>query len=260
MITLYDLPAKAANSPGTMITWRTRYDDMACCRRILELTGNVRYALNLKNLPYRTVYVELPDVEALAKKIGALPTSTKPDGVSPFYTIPIIQDDSTGAVVSDSAAIAAYLDKTYPSSGPVLIPAGTMALQLAFADAVNDAFNHLRLPVFYSDMVVKMNDRTTAYMLVKFSKLEAPEGEEWKKLWVVTRENLGKMNRWFEGSVGEFVMGNEPCFADTAICGFLWFTRTVVGEESEEWKDITSWNDGRWGKYMESFKPYEKIL
>ncbi|KAK0464829.1 hypothetical protein IW261DRAFT_1523680 [Armillaria novae-zelandiae] len=242
MITLYDLPAKTANSPGTMITWRSRY------------------ALNLKNLPYRTVYVELPDVEALAKKIGASPTSTKPDGVSPFYTIPIIQDDSTGAVVSNSATIAAYLDKMYPSSGPVLIPAGTMTLQLAFTDAVNDAFNHLRLPLFYSDMVVKMNARTTAYMVQKFIKLEAPEGEEREKLWAVTRENLGKMNKWFEESVGDYVMGSEPCFADTAICGFLWFTRTVVGEESAEWREISSWNDGRWGRYLESFKPYEKIL
>ncbi|KAK0490053.1 hypothetical protein EDD18DRAFT_1358671 [Armillaria luteobubalina] len=242
MITLYDLPDKAASSPGTMFTWRTRY------------------ALNLKNLPYRTVYVELPDVEALAKKIGASPTSTKPDGVSPFYTIPIIQDDSTGEVVSDSAVIAAYLDKTYPSSGPVLIPAGTMTLQLAFADAVNDALNHLRLPIFYSDVMVRMNDRTIAYMIEKFSKLEAPKGKEREQLWAMTRENLGKMNKWFEGSVGEFVTGSEPCFADTAICGFLWFTRTAVGEESEEWREISSWNDGRWGRYLESFKPYEKLL
>ncbi|KAK0237554.1 hypothetical protein EDD85DRAFT_789711 [Armillaria nabsnona] len=128
MITLYDPPFKGANSPGT---------------------------------DYQTVYVELPDIEALAKKTGASPTSTKPDGVSPFYTIPIIQDGSTGAVVSDSAAIAAYLDKTYPSSEPMLILTGTITLQLAFADAVNDAFNHLRSPLFYSDMAVKMNDRKT---------------------------------------------------------------------------------------------------
>ncbi|KAG7441188.1 uncharacterized protein BT62DRAFT_997372 [Guyanagaster necrorhizus] len=86
-----------------------------------------RYALNLKNLPYKTVYVELPDVKALAKEIGA-PTSTKPDGVSPFYTISITQDDPIGAVVSDSVVVIAYLDKAYPSSGPVLIPAGTMIL------------------------------------------------------------------------------------------------------------------------------------
>ncbi|PBK91118.1 hypothetical protein ARMGADRAFT_1166664 [Armillaria gallica] len=106
-------------------------------------------ALNLKNLPYQTH-------EA------------------------ILQDDSTGAVFSDSAAIAAHLDKTYPS-GPVLIPTGTMTLQLAFADAINDAFNHLRLSLFYSDMAVKMNDRKTVYKRMKLM-LEAPEGEEREKL------------------------------------------------------------------------------
>ncbi|KAK0237553.1 hypothetical protein EDD85DRAFT_727496, partial [Armillaria nabsnona] len=88
-----------------------------------------KYTLNLKSMPYQTAYVELPDIEALAKNIGASLTSTKPYGVSPFYTIPILQDGSTGAVVSDSVAIAGYLDKTYPSSGPVLIPTGTMTLQ-----------------------------------------------------------------------------------------------------------------------------------
>ncbi|KAK0203368.1 hypothetical protein DFS33DRAFT_1383626 [Desarmillaria ectypa] len=245
MITLYDLPSKAADSPGTMMTWRARY------------------ALNLKKLAYQTVYVELPDVEALAKKIGAAPTGTKADGVSPFYTIPIIQDDSTGAVVSDSVAIAAYLDKTYPSSGPVLIPAGTMTLQLAFTDSVNNVFDHLKLPLFYSGVVVKMNDRTTAYVRKSFaqiSKLEPPEGDEREKLWAITKENLGKMNKWFEGSEGDFVMGSEPCFADTAICGFLWFTRRMVGEDNEEWKDIASWNEGRWGKYLERFRSYEKIM
>ncbi|PBK79725.1 hypothetical protein ARMGADRAFT_907591, partial [Armillaria gallica] len=86
----------------------------------------VRYAL--KSMPHQTIYVELPDTELLPKNIGTSPTSAKPDGVSSFYAIPIIQDDSTGAAISDSAAITGYLDKTYPSSGPVLIPTGTMIL------------------------------------------------------------------------------------------------------------------------------------
>ncbi|KAG7441167.1 uncharacterized protein BT62DRAFT_552788 [Guyanagaster necrorhizus] len=126
MITLFDLPTKDFNSPGTLNTWRTKYAYISLQAHHKLTSQCCRYALNLKNLPYRTVCVELPDVEALAKRVGAAPTRTKSDGVSPFYTIPIIQDDSTGAVVSDSPAIAAYLDKTYPSSGPVLILTGTM--------------------------------------------------------------------------------------------------------------------------------------
>ncbi|KAK0436502.1 uncharacterized protein EV420DRAFT_238303 [Desarmillaria tabescens] len=245
MITLYDLPTKAADSPGSMNTWRTRY------------------ALNLKNLPYQTVYVELPDIEALAKRIGAAPTSTKSDGVSPFYTLPIIQDDSTGAVVSDSAAIAAYLDKTYPTSGPVLIPPGTMTLQLAFSDTVTGIFSPFQ-PFFISGIMANTNDATAVYFsktrLGGTLKVEAPKGEEIEKLRASAKENFGKMSKWFEDNGGDFVMGKEPCFADTVICGYLWFTRRMVREESEEWKDIVTWNDGRWGRYLEIFKPYEKIL
>ncbi|KAK0193080.1 hypothetical protein F5146DRAFT_1192509 [Armillaria mellea] len=176
-------------------------------------------------------------------------TSTKSDGVSPFYTIPIIQDDATGAVVSDSIAIAAYLDKNYPSSGPVLIPAGTQVLQLVFASAVAEAFDPFR-SFFAYNIMKKTNDATVSYFI---------RGAEREKLWANAKENLGKMNKWSEGGEGDFVMGNEPCFADTAISGFLQFTRVMLGEESEEWKEIASWNDGRWGKYLESFKPYEKL-
>ncbi|KAK0193065.1 hypothetical protein F5146DRAFT_530300 [Armillaria mellea] len=45
--------------------------------------------------------------------IGAAPTGAKTNGISTIYTIPIIENASAGAVVSDSATIAAYLDNTY---------------------------------------------------------------------------------------------------------------------------------------------------
>ncbi|KAK0193039.1 hypothetical protein F5146DRAFT_1000133 [Armillaria mellea] len=232
MITLYDLPSKVADSPGTMITWRARY------------------CLNLKNLPYQTVYVETPDIAALAKKIGAAPTSLRPDRASHKYTIP-----------HHSRPLhrrPAYLDKTYPSSGLVLIPPGTLALQLAFTDTVEAAFEHLRLPLFYAGFITKLNDRSAVPMRTKFGdKLKAPEGDEREKMWATTTENLGKMNKWFEGGEVDFVMGNKPCFADTVISGYLWLIRSTVGRESEEWKDIATWHDGRWRKHMDYFKSYE---
>ncbi|KAK0237542.1 hypothetical protein EDD85DRAFT_769511, partial [Armillaria nabsnona] len=184
--------------------------------------------------------------------------STKPDGVSPFYTIPIIQDDSTGTVVSDSAAMAAYLDKTYPSSGPVLVPTGTKVLQLAFSNAVTNTFAPFR-PFFTHKITIKMNDATAAYCM-RARMGGCGGGREREKLWAKAKDNLGKMNKWFEGNEGDFVMGNKPSYADTASCAFLQSTRTMLGEESEEWKDVASWNNGRWGTYLENFKPYEKLL
>ncbi|KAK0457983.1 uncharacterized protein EV420DRAFT_1643337 [Desarmillaria tabescens] len=130
-----------------------------------------------ENLKFQVVWVELPNVEALAIRIGAPPTGVKPDGKSPFYTIPIIQDPSTGAVVSESAAIAEYLDKTYPTSGPTLIPAGTKVLQLAFRDAVAESFVPTR-PFFWGGEI--LNDATRLYLLKRLEGLgvgrEGPRG------------------------------------------------------------------------------------
>ena len=69
-----------------------------------------RYVLNIKRIPYKTVWVEYPDIKPLCLKIGASPAESLPDG-SPLYTLPVIYDPNTQTPVSDSAAIARYLDK-----------------------------------------------------------------------------------------------------------------------------------------------------
>ncbi|KAG7441181.1 uncharacterized protein BT62DRAFT_553315 [Guyanagaster necrorhizus] len=159
---------------------------------------------------------------------------------------------TTGAVVSDSPAIA-YLDKTYPSSGPVLITARTKTLQLAFLSAVIDSFAPFR-PFYAVGIVTEMNEAIAVYFLKTrlggAAKAEITNGEEREKLWGKAKENLGKMSRWFEG---DFIMGSEPCFATTAICAYSLFMRRMVGEESEEWKDIIG-GEGIWmvSNYMRS--------
>ncbi len=32
---------------------------------------------------------------------------------------------------------------------------------------------------------------------------------------------IGQINKWFEGSEGDFVMSKEPCFAYTVISAFF---------------------------------------
>ncbi|ETW81324.1 hypothetical protein HETIRDRAFT_426785 [Heterobasidion irregulare TC 32-1] len=72
-------------------------------------TGH-RFALNMKALPYKTVWVEYPDIAGIREKLGAGPSGTRAD--EPLYTMPVIQDLATGAVVVDSFKIVQYLDTT----------------------------------------------------------------------------------------------------------------------------------------------------
>ncbi len=72
--------------------------------------------------------------------------------------------------------MAAYLNKTYSSSGPILIFTRTKALQLAFSSAMVNFF----APFHLFDNK-KMNDATAAYSLrVRqdgVAKVDAPEGD-----------------------------------------------------------------------------------
>jgi glutathione S-transferase len=86
-------------------------------------TWKVRLALNYKRIPYRTVWVEYPDIQPLCLAIGAVQTTGG-------YTLPIIHDPNTDRVVSDSWEIVKYLDAQYPERA--VIPAGQDGLQYAF--------------------------------------------------------------------------------------------------------------------------------
>jgi len=42
--------------------------------------SSIRYVLNYKKLPYRTVWLEYHQVDPVAKKVGAKATKTRPNG------------------------------------------------------------------------------------------------------------------------------------------------------------------------------------
>ena len=66
-----------------------------------------RIALNYKRLPYRTEWVEYPDIEATLRAIGGAPTAKVSlndgsGGKKDHYTLPAIHDSHTNAVITDS--------------------------------------------------------------------------------------------------------------------------------------------------------------
>lgn len=94
------------------------------------------YLLNIKDLPYRTQWLEYPDIAGYLKALGVPPTA--PGTIAP-YTLPAIYDPKTKRFVAESAAIAAYLDDTYPAT-PAVMPKETRAFHVRspfLADALN---------------------------------------------------------------------------------------------------------------------------
>ncbi|KAI0335812.1 hypothetical protein GY45DRAFT_1316543 [Cubamyces sp. BRFM 1775] len=244
-IIFYDIPGKGISpkawSPNT---WKTRY------------------CLNVKGLPYKTIWVEFPDIEAVMRKVGILPTTTKPDG-SPYYALPAIYDPNTKTGLAESAAIARYLDTTYPNT-PRLIPAETDALHAAFNQACRDALLRDIAKVLISALANHLPPRSEVYFrktrAVMFGVDDiddiAPPGPKRYEAWANVKKALGMVAGWLQadGSDKLFFTGeNKIVYADITVAGFLIWLRVVLGADSKEWANVTSWDGGRWeGSWLHS--------
>lgn len=223
-----------------------------------------RYSLNYKGIPYKTEWVEYPDIEDLCKKIGAPAIDKKADG-RPHYTLPVIFDPSTGLAITDSFLIAQYLDKQYPDT-PKLLPQGTEVLQHAFFAAMRpnmDAIWQFSLPKTNSLLNSKSEvyfRRTREKMFGKALEDLFPEGEGREVQWARLRDGYGVIDGWFRyATEGPYVMGKTVTFTDFVLAGYLVWMRTIFGEDSPEWTDIASWHGGRWGALVKSFGQYETM-
>ena len=227
-----------------------------------------RFNLNIKGIPHKTVWVEYPDIAALCKKIGAAPTGTYADG-SPLYTLPVIYDPNTKAAVSDSGKIARYLDKTYPDTHK-LIPAELDVFTTAFEDAF---WGTLKRPDFAPILIpaawgilrppsqVYFRKTREAALGAKLEDL-APAGSEKRATSLANlQKDASKVAAWYkaDGSKDKiFVLGDSAgiTYADVIVAAFFTWVQKTLGKDSQEWKDIATWDDGRWGKLVAGFEKY----
>ncbi|KAF9039154.1 hypothetical protein BJ165DRAFT_1352265 [Panaeolus papilionaceus] len=248
MIIFYDIPSTLPGSAWTPNTWKTRY------------------TLNYKGIPYKTEWIEYPDIEAHCKALSISPTMKKEDG-SDYYTLPAIWDTSTGAKVSDSFAILQYLEKTYPER-PTLFPDNTKALHFVFQVALRSTDISAVVPFLIPAEGAKLNPRSKEYFYrtrsERFGKpLEdtTPTGEEGEKQWAKFKAGLDTINDWYEmtDDGGPFMMGNKLGWSDVFLASQLTWAK-VVWQGEPQWQEISSWNGGRWAKLLEAMKPYSQVV
>jgi glutathione S-transferase len=218
-----------------------------------------RYVLNFKKLPYKTVYLEFPELKDVLQAAGVPPITTKSGDI--FYTSPSIVDDATGAAISDSFKIAEYLDKQYPDT-PKAFPPGSKGLQAAFYEQFDSIFSGF-VPLMMPQVPDVINLASREYYFDTRPKIFGkpwdqlrPVGEELDKTWRNTKGFFDSMDKWYEESGGPYLMGNAPSFADFAVGAFLVAVKMVNGEDSEEWGKISTWHDGRWFKLVKDLEEF----
>ncbi|EJD07677.1 uncharacterized protein FOMMEDRAFT_150219 [Fomitiporia mediterranea MF3/22] len=234
MITFYDIPSKLSSRAWSPNTFKTRL------------------SLNYKGIPYRTEWVEYPDIEPTMKQIGGLPTRKKEDGRD-HYTLPAIHDSTTGKVVTDSNAIAEYLDATYPDT-PVLLPPGTKAAVAALEHIFMKNIMTI-LPIGMPGVLGILNPPSETYWRRK-AEWPVPPSSERDAILKQLKEDLDILAGFYDrnGEGKQFFFADKFSFADAIVVGFLAWIKVVLGAENNVWKAISTWSDGRWGKLVESTK------
>ncbi|KAF8996506.1 hypothetical protein BDQ17DRAFT_1284458 [Cyathus striatus] len=246
MITFYDVPSKAPTKAWSPVNWK------------------IRLVLNYKKLPYKTEWIEYPDIEPFCKKQGIQPTETRPDG-TPYYTLPAIYDSTTGIYVADSVPIVQYLDKTYPDT-PQVIPSGTEALVYVFIRAFFMELSPMvammlpKAPAILNSASAEYYSRTKAIPFGKLLAEIAPTGEDLNQALEKLKDGFAEVCAWYEKSTGKFIMGDQPTYGDFVLAGILVGVRTLSGEESDIWKVITGWQDRRWAKLLDDLKEYQVVV
>ncbi|QRV89959.1 glutathione S-transferase [Ceratobasidium sp. AG-Ba] len=225
-------------------------------------TFKTRLTLNYKGLPYRVEWVKIEDVEPLMKEMGVPPTSK----TYPHYTLPMIADpssepDGKPTLVSESFRIAEYLDEKYPAPEyPIVIPPGTRALQKIFVEQYAPSIAMAPMPAIASGLPAAVLDEASTEYMYRTRGRETfnPISEETSaKILAEARE------KWeaFALTIGDgpWITGDTVTFADFFIAGWLFFGRRISGgDEGKLWKEVSTWQDGKWAEYWKRIEEIEK--
>ncbi|KAH7921616.1 hypothetical protein BV22DRAFT_1132124 [Leucogyrophana mollusca] len=218
----------------------------------MESTPHITlYALGYKNLPFTTVWIEFPDIEPRMKALGATPSPKSPTR----YTLPVIEDTKTSAVVMDSLAIAAYLDRTYPDT-PSLLPQSNSDSAAKDSDATNDApaspASLAALTTALSALASSPHMHTTPTQRSKnLQKWEKFGSAAWsEENWRALEDAWGVVDGWYAaaGQRDQYLLGPTPTHADFALAAQLKSFQLLL--TPQEWARVCAWHGGRWAALL----------
>ena len=112
----------------------------------------------------------------------------------------------------------------------------------------------------------KLNPRSEEYLQLREISYEgqrvvAPTGEARIEEWSKFKKGIDIVysSLVMTDKKGRYMMGDTISWSDFVLFGFLSFFKIIWGEESEEWKDIVSWNGGRWEAHVDALNKYNTL-
>ncbi|PTB79662.1 hypothetical protein M440DRAFT_359874 [Trichoderma longibrachiatum ATCC 18648] len=204
--------------------------DLACVKNICfsPTVWRIRLMLNYKRIPYKTVFLEMPDIEPTLKELG-LPPHDPASGNKRSYTVPAIHHVPTNRYIMDSKPIAEFLESTYPEPPLQLTSELGSEIELKLRIMVAPALYQSIIPREVNILSPRAQEyfrRTCEAQLgKKLEDLLVGEVERWEASdtdWRAIGE-LMRRNR----EDGPFILGARPSYSDFFIAGSLQSVRAI---------------------------------
>ena len=165
--------------------------------------------------------------------------------------------------MSESFDIVQYLDKQYPSPPRVITP-GTLAFETAYCKYFRaEVWPKWPSPI-HQYLCETVSPESAAFIKPlreeAFGDTLANLAKNPRSHWDAYKDAFGSVVLpIYEKAEGNFLKGSEPGWADFVTASMLLSIKLLYGANSEEWKYIETWHDGRWVKLIKDLEPYAHV-
>ena len=163
-------------------------------------SGRVRIAMNIKDIPYDPITVNIVKNEHKSKEYGE---------INPLNFLPSLQIKSgpeAGKILTQSVAIMEYLEEKYPNSTPLLPPKSDVAGRAHVRALVN---------VIACDTQPVTNER-----ILKRIAADGGNDKEWAH-WLMT-DGFAAYERLAAPTAGKLSYGDSITMADICVVPAVW--------------------------------------
>ena len=194
-------------------------------------TLKTRLYLNYIGVPYKTVWLEYPEIESNHKALGISPHDPSTAAITP-YTVPAVQFPD-GKCVMESAAIALELNNRYQQADLIIADEMLSTLQRVIRGGVmiNLSFACLFLPGISTNLLNPPSEEYTAARCRKWfgkSVEDLAKDSDPEKGWGAVEPHLKELGQLLkEKDGGPFLLGEKVSYADFVIVALLQFLKRI---------------------------------
>jgi len=203
--------------------------DLACTKNVCfsPTVWRIRLMLNYKRIPYRTIFLEFPDIEPTLKGFGLVPGPSAANR----YTVPAIQHVPTNTILMDSSPIAEFLESTYSDPPVPLTSELGREIEIKARTVVGRVFRTSVMPREMGILSPRAQEffRRTREAMLGHRLEDLLDADKEQQSWEAVDDSVRAVGELMQThkSDGPFVLGIQPSYTDFFVAGSLQCARMV---------------------------------